>query len=92
MGWLTRWPELRDVVAVCIGSVVILTGLGVWVATGDLLPWQFLGPAFGAVVTPAVLAARRIVSTSPSSSSPPAPLPSSPSSPSSPLPQAPDGQ
>lgn len=78
-------------VAVCIGAVVILTGLGVWVATGDVLPWEFLGPAFGAVVTPAVLAMRRILSTGPSSSSPSSPsLPSSPPLP--PLPEAPDGQ
>ena len=89
MGWLTRWPELRDVVAVCIGAVVVLTGLGVWVMTGRVLPWAFLGPAFGAVVTPAVLAMRRIISTGSSSASPP--LPSLPPSSSS-LPEAPDGQ
>jgi len=86
---LTRWPELRDVVAVCIGSVVVLTGLGVWVATGRSLPWGFLGGGFTAIGVPVALAARRIVSTGPSSSSPP-PLSSSPSS--SPLPEAPDGQ
>jgi len=89
VAWLTRWPELRDVVAVCIGSVVVLTGLGVWVATGRVLPWGFLGGGFTAIGVPAALAARRIVSTGPSSSSPP-PLSSSPSS--SPLPEAPDGQ
>jgi hypothetical protein len=89
VAWLTRWPELRDVVAVCIGSVVVLTGLGVWVATGRVLPWGFLGGGFTAIGVPVALAARRIVSTGPSSSSPP-PLSSSPSS--SPLPEAPDGQ
>lgn len=90
MGWLKSWPELRDVVAVCIGAVVILVLLGVWVATGRVPPWGFLAGGFSAIGVPAALAARRIISTGPSSSSPP-PLPSSPS-PSSPLPEAPDGQ
>lgn len=89
MGWLTRWPELRDVVVVCIGAVVVLTGLGVWVATGRVLPWGFLGGGFTAIGVPAALAMRRIVSTGSSSPSQP-PLSSSPSS--SPLPEARDGE
>jgi hypothetical protein len=89
VGWLTRWPELRDVVVVCIGAVVVLTGLGVWVVTGRVLPWGFLGGGFTAIGVPAALAMRRIVSTGSSSASQP-PLSSSPSS--SPLPEARDGE
>lgn len=89
MGWLTRWPELRDVVVVTIGAVVILTGLAVWVATGRVMPWQFLTGGFGAIGVPAALAMRRIISTG--SSSPSQPPLSSPRS-SSPLPEVPDGE
>jgi len=89
VGWLTRWPELRDVVVVCIGAVIVLTGLGVWVATGRVLPWGFLGGGFTAMGVPVALAVRRIVSTGSSSASQP-PLSSSPSS--SPLPEARDGE
>lgn len=90
MSWLTRWPELRDVVAVCIGATVVLTGLGVWVATGRVLPWGFLAGGFSAIGVPAALAMRRIIASTGSSSASPPPLSSSPSS--SPLPEAPDGQ
>jgi len=49
VGWLKSWPELRDVVAVCIGAVVILVLLGVWVATGRVPPWEFLAGGFSAI-------------------------------------------
>lgn len=90
MGWLTRWPELRDVVITLIGAVILLAELAVWVVTGRPPDYVLTGAALSALGLTGVLAARRIISTGPSSSSPPPgsplPLPSSPS-----LPEAPDG-
>lgn len=91
MGWLTRWPELRDVVITSIGVVVLLAELAVWVVTGRVPDPVLSGVAGSALFGTAVLTGRRIISTGPSSSSP---APSSPSpSPSSPTPpEVPDGR
>ena len=91
MGWLTRWPELRDVVITSIGAVVLLAELVVWVATGRVPDPVLSGVAGSALFGTAVLAGRRIISTGPQSSSPPSPLPSS-SSPSASPPEVPDGR
>jgi hypothetical protein len=85
VGWLTRWPELRDVVMVSLGALVILVLLGVWAVTGRVPPPAFLawlGPIVGLLLgLPAALATRRIISTGQSSSSLPSPSSPSPSSP-----------
>lgn len=91
--WLTRWPELRDVVMVTLGALIVLVVLGMWAATGRVPPpalLAWLAPIVGFLFgMPAFLSARRIVSAGPSSSSlPSGPSPSSPSSPSPP--EAPD--
>jgi len=78
------------VVITSIGAVVLLAELAVWVATGRVPDPVLSGIAGSALFGTGILAARRIISTGPPSSSPSSPSPSP--SPSSPMPpEVPDG-
>jgi hypothetical protein len=83
VGWLTRWPELRDVVGTCIGSVTFLVELILWAVAGREPDPLLTGGALTLLGVTGGLALLRITSTGSRSSSPP--LPSPPPSSSSPV-------